>query len=114
LRRAAALWPDGALAHAALATHLASTGRASEALPFANHAVDLAPWNPDVVAALALAALELGKCREALLLQARAVDVAKAGDVGAAASDAKALRGQLAKYRTRCDQSQAATVLPAQ
>jgi Flp pilus assembly protein TadD len=111
LRRATALWPDGALAHAALASHLATTGRAGEALPLANQAVDLAPWNPDVVAALALTALALGKCQEALELQARAVDVAKAGGLGAAASDAKALGEQLAKYRTRCSQSQAATAL---
>ncbi len=102
LRRAVAVWPDGALAHAALASYLASTGRASEALPFANHAVDLAPWDPDIVASLASVAVELGKCREGLLLQGRAVDVATAKVLGAANSNGKALRAQLEKYRTRC------------
>jgi hypothetical protein len=106
LRRAVALWPNGALANAALAAHLATTGRASEALPFANHAVDLAPWNPDMVASLALVAVELGKCREALVLQSRAVDVSKAGGLGAGSSDDQALRRQLEKYQAHCNSSQ--------
>src|SRR4051812_40175122 len=57
LRRAVAAWPDGALAHAALARQLAATGRAHEALGFANKAVDLAPWSPEAVASLARVAL---------------------------------------------------------
>jgi tetratricopeptide (TPR) repeat protein len=103
LRRAVALWPDGALTHLALASHLSSTGRPREALPSANRALDLAPWNPRAVAMLAKVALELGRCREALLLQERAVDVATAGGVGAVGSDLSALQRQLAESRTRCE-----------
>jgi tetratricopeptide (TPR) repeat protein len=103
LRRAVALWPDGALAHLALASQLSSTGRPREALPSANRALDLAPRNPRAVALLAKVALELARCREALLLQERAVDVATAGGVGGAGSDLSALQRQLADYRTRCE-----------
>ena len=103
LRRAVALWPDGALAHLALASHLASTGRPREALPSANRAIDLAPANPRAVSMLAKVALDLNRCREALLLQERAVDVATAGGVEAVGSDLSALRRQLAEYRTRCE-----------
>lgn len=102
LRRAVEHWPDGALANAALAVELASTGRAREALPFANHAVDLAPWSPDAVAALARVALGLGKCREARLLQARAVEVARAHGVGSGDANARELGAQLASYPERC------------
>ena len=105
LRQAALLWPDGAVALAALAVFLASSGRAGEALPFANRAVELAPWSPDVVAALALVAMKLEKCREALLLQARAVEVAENGGVGAMASDEQVLRRDLSEYRRQCGES---------
>jgi predicted Zn-dependent protease len=109
LRKAAALWAESAIAQAALASHLASTGRGREALPFANAAVELAPWNPDVVAALAQVALELGKCPEAVVLQTRAVEITDAGGVGSVASDAAALRRQLTDYRARCNAGQAGT-----
>jgi hypothetical protein len=109
LRKAAALWAESAIAQAALASHLASTGRGREALPFANAAVELAPWNPDVVAALAQVALELGKCPEAVVLQTRAVEITDAGGVGSIASDAAALRRQLTDYRARCNAGQAGT-----
>ena len=52
---------------------------------------------------LAKVALDLNRCREALLLQERAVDVAAAGGVEAVGSDLSALRRQLAEYRTRCE-----------
>ncbi len=102
LRQATELWPLGALGHAALASHLASTGRAREALPFANRGVYLAPWSPDAIAALAAVAVELGKCPEALLLQERAIDVARGCGVGSRASDPEGLKRQLAEYRKRC------------
>lgn len=102
LRRATRLWPDGAMAYTMLAIHLASTGRAREALSFANQGLDLAPWSPDAVAALARVALELGKCPEALQLQARAADTAEAGTIGPVQSDAGNLRRLLEDYRSRC------------
>jgi len=105
LRHAVEHWPDGALAHAALAFQLASTGRAREGLPIANRAVDLAPWSADAVAALAKVALELGKCAEAVLLQSRAVEISHAHGVGSVGSDVKELGVQLASYRQRCTPS---------
>lgn len=102
LRRATSLWPDGAAASALLAGHLASTGRAREALAFANQAVDLAPWSPDAIAALAWAASGLGKCSEAVRLQARAVDVQAEGALGPVRSDPRELRHQLDAFRRRC------------
>jgi tetratricopeptide (TPR) repeat protein len=103
LRRAADLWPDGALAQTALAAHLAATGRAREALGFANRAVDLAPWSPGAVSTLATVAAELGKCGQALLLQRRAVEVARTAVVGARGADAAALERRLSELRVRCE-----------
>jgi tetratricopeptide (TPR) repeat protein len=72
-RRAVALNPDCADAQGGLARVLATSGRAREALPFANRALDLAPWNPGIIDTLALVAANLGKCPQALLLERRAV-----------------------------------------
>ena len=102
LRRAAAYWPEGALAKAALASHLAATGRAREALAFANDAADLAPWSPVVVSTLATVAAELGKCKEALILQERAVDAAMCRSFGSTGSDPTQLKERLTELRKRC------------
>ncbi len=102
LRKAVALWPGGALAHAALASHLASAGRAGEALPLADRAVELAPWSPDAVAALAGVALELARCKEALQLQARAVEAVEARRLGTLGADRAALRAGLDAMQRRC------------
>jgi tetratricopeptide (TPR) repeat protein len=114
LKRAVELWPDGAAARSALAVHLASTGRAREALPFANQALDLAPWSPDAMAALARVALELGKCSEALQLQGRAVDIAEEGTLGPVRANRAELRSRLEAYRSRCaEAAPAKTAAPA-
>lgn len=102
LRRATSLWPGGAVAQTMLARHLAATGRAREALPFANRGLDLAPWSPDAIAALGRVALELGKCAEALQLQERAAETAAAGSIAPFQPDAGELRRALAEYRRRC------------
>jgi len=54
-------------------------GRAREALPFANRAVDLAPWDPAYLDTLATVALELGQCPQALQLTQRSVETAEGG-----------------------------------
>jgi hypothetical protein len=102
LRRAVEHWPLGALANAALANQLATTGRAREALPLANRAVDLAPWHPTAVSSLATVAVELGQCKQALLLQARAVEAATTHRVGSLGTDPDKLQGRLAELKKRC------------
>jgi tetratricopeptide (TPR) repeat protein len=102
LRNAVKHWPEGALAQAALASHLAATGRARAALGFANRAVELAPWNPVAVSTLAAVAVELRQCPEALALQQRAIEAAEPGRNGAAGDDLAQLRSQLAEMRKRC------------
>ncbi|HYV65646.1 MAG TPA: hypothetical protein VE964_05345 [Myxococcales bacterium] len=102
LRRAVELWPEGALAQAALATQLATTGRAREGLAAANRAVELAPWHPTAVSSLATVAVELGQCKQALLLQARAVEAAQAKRVGTAGVDSDQLKNRLAELQKRC------------
>jgi tetratricopeptide (TPR) repeat protein len=102
LRRAVERWPEGALARAALAAHLASSGHVREALPLANRAVDLAPWSPIAVGTLAGVAAALGQCPQALALQARAVESAESRRIGSSGSDAAQLRKGLAEMRKRC------------
>lgn len=106
LRRAVEHWSDGALAQAALATDLASTGRAKEALPLANRAADLAPWQPMTFSALATVALELGKCKQALTLQMTAVEIVESKRVGSLGVDAKQMRDRLDGIQKRCASSQ--------
>jgi len=105
LRRAVEAWPEGALAQAALAVHLARTGRARAGLPFANRAVELAPWSPTATAALAAVALELSQCKAALALQARAVAASRSGRLGTLDGDADSLEAGLTAMRQRCDQA---------
>jgi tetratricopeptide (TPR) repeat protein len=106
LRRAVEHWPEGALAQAALATHLARTGRAKEALPVANRAADLAPWQPMTFAALATVAVELGNCKEALALQTTAVEVVDSKRVGSLGVDAKQMKDRLTEMQKRCAPAQ--------
>jgi tetratricopeptide (TPR) repeat protein len=72
LRKSIALAPDCADCNNSLAWHLVQTGRAKEALPYANRAVDLAPWQAAYVDTLGAVALQLGQCPQALALQTRA------------------------------------------
>jgi tetratricopeptide (TPR) repeat protein len=102
LRKAVALWSNGALAQAALASHLAATGRAWAALTPANRAVELAPWSPTTVSSLATVALELGQCKQALILQQRAIETVQAKRVGSGGSDFGQMKEQLAAIEKRC------------
>jgi predicted Zn-dependent protease len=102
LRQSVERWPDGALAHAALAGQLAITGRAREALPLANRAMDLAPWHPTAVATLATVAVELGQCKQALILQERVVEAVKSKAFGSHGTSATEVRDRLGEIRKRC------------
>ncbi|HYV65746.1 MAG TPA: hypothetical protein VE964_05860, partial [Myxococcales bacterium] len=74
-RKAVALNPDSSWANNDLAWHLLSHGRAKEALPFANRALDLIPASANSIDTLAAVAAAVGKCNEALVLQRRAVSM---------------------------------------
>jgi hypothetical protein len=102
LRRAVEYWPDGALAQAALADQLATTGRAREGLAAANRAVELAPWHPTAISSLATVAVELGQCKQALVLQERAVEAVQAKRVGSIGADVAQLTNRLAELQKRC------------
>src|SRR5262249_39070784 len=89
----------------------ASTGRAQEALPIADLAVMLAPWNPITVASLADVAMELGECPRAVVLQTRAVEIAEALEFETSDSFDKGIfRRKLTDYRARCEAAQAGHV----
>jgi tetratricopeptide (TPR) repeat protein len=72
-RKAAALNPEDPETQNNLAWQLVTSARPKEALPFANRALDLAPWSSAFVDTLAHVAAGLGKCPEALRLQRRAI-----------------------------------------
>jgi tetratricopeptide (TPR) repeat protein len=72
-RKAAALNPENAVTQNNLAWELVTSARAKEALPFANRALDLAPWDAAIMDTLAHVAAGFGKCPEALRLQRRAI-----------------------------------------
>jgi hypothetical protein len=67
---------ENARAQNGLAWLFALSGREREALPFANRALDLAPWgDPAIIDMLAEVAARLGQCPQALQLEARAVSI---------------------------------------
>jgi tetratricopeptide (TPR) repeat protein len=72
LRKSVELGTECAGCNNNLAWFLVTTGRAKEALTFANRALDLAPWDAAAVDTLAEIALQLGQCPQALQLQTRA------------------------------------------
>jgi tetratricopeptide (TPR) repeat protein len=75
LRKAVQLNPDNAFAQNQLAWLLVSSNRAREALPIANRALDLAPWNASIIDTLAEVAARMGKCSEARQLEKRALTI---------------------------------------
>jgi tetratricopeptide (TPR) repeat protein len=107
-RKAVALNPDSAWAHNDLAHLLATHGRAKEALPIANRALDLGPADPSSIHTLAMVAAELGKCSEALVLERRAVAVADPKAPGA-----QILQKRLAGLEARCGTAAPTAASPA-
>ncbi len=97
LRKAIVLNDSNAQAQNQLAWLLVTSGRAREALPFANRALDLAPWNPSIVDTLAEVAVQLGKCPQALQLDRRAVRMAEDGG-----KKDDSFRNRLSELEKRC------------
>jgi tetratricopeptide (TPR) repeat protein len=73
-RKATELVPDNGLAFNNLAWMLLQKGQPQEALPLAVTAVGLAPWKSTFLDTLAGALAGVGRCDEAITMQARAVD----------------------------------------
>ena len=96
LRKAVGLNPDSARAQNEFAWFLATSDRAREALPVANRALDLAPWDPKIVDTLAEVAARLSQCSQALQLEARAVSMRPADE---------GLRKRQADVQQRCPKS---------
>jgi tetratricopeptide (TPR) repeat protein len=94
-RRALALNPSAARAHADLAAALAGAGALREALPHARRAVELWPSDARTLAILASVAGGLAACDEAAPAAARAVDLLRPD----AAPEARA---ELAEIERRC------------
>lgn len=94
LRKAVALGPDCATCNNNLAWLLVQSNRAKDALPYANRAVDLAPWDGTFIDTLATVAAGLGKCEEALRLEARAVRIS---------GGQAAIKQQLEVIKSRCE-----------
>ncbi|AKQ67986.1 hypothetical protein A176_004898 [Myxococcus hansupus] len=74
-RNALRLTPEEPARLAALAREYTANGRHANALAHAVKAAKLAPWSQDVQATLAVAAAAQGRCAEAQVAQARAVDL---------------------------------------
>lgn len=93
LRKATSLNPDNAGAFNSLAWELVTGGKPHDALPFANKAVDLAPWGSGAVDTLAEVAYQLGKCSEALTLSRRALVMSERSED---------MRKRTAEFESRC------------
>jgi Flp pilus assembly protein TadD len=104
-RKAVVLEPECPMCNNNIAWFLALNGRAKEALPFANHAADLAPWSEGIIDTLAQVALQLGQCPQALQLQARATRLAGERRSVRSRQD---YEKRLAEMHTRCDAKGAA------
>jgi Flp pilus assembly protein TadD len=89
--------PDSAHAQNDLAWLLVTSGRAREARPFADRALDLAPWEPGIVDTLAAVAMGIGQCKAAVQLERRAADL-----VPVSANEKSVFGNRLAEYESKC------------
>ncbi|XYI02731.1 DUF1570 domain-containing protein [Sorangium sp. So ce1128] len=102
LRRAVALLPGNATAYNDLAWVLVTAGHAEEALPLATKAAMLAPWDASILDTYAASLFALGRCPDALRVQARAVDLISHREKGS--RGARWLTDKLAEYQSSCGQ----------
>jgi hypothetical protein len=108
LRKAVTLLPSQATADNALAWFLVQSGRGEEALPLATRASLRAPWNPAILDTYAASLFAVGRCPDALLVQARAVENLPEPTKGSA--PARPYLDALHRYRQACGQE--ATTVP--
>ena len=109
-KKAMELLPDHPAAFSALASLDLQKGQPASALPQAQAAVRMAPWDAAMLATLASALAALGRCGEAAATQARAVDMAseKAG-----ATKRAEYATRLAEIQRTCTEATAAPAEPA-
>jgi Tfp pilus assembly protein PilF len=98
--RAVALAPGNALALNNLAWELVQEGQTAEALAMGGRAFARAPWSAYSADTYAAALLLAGRCRDAALVQARAVDLLR--DDPLLEADNREIRDRLTAYRSRC------------
>jgi tetratricopeptide (TPR) repeat protein len=96
-RKAVELGGECAACNNQLAWILATSGRAKEALAFADRALDLSPWDASALETLAEVAVQVGKCPEAVQLQSRAARMEIAAGQPKDATEAR-----LTKLKARC------------
>jgi tetratricopeptide (TPR) repeat protein len=99
LRKAVEHGPDASHANNNLAWELVQSGRADEALTFANRAARLAPWDPMILDTYAVVAASLGRCAFAAKIQKRAISVIPHG---APASAYREISDRLHEIEQRC------------
>jgi hypothetical protein len=96
-RKAVELGKECAACNNQLAWILATSGRAKEALVFADRALDLAPWDASAIETLAEVAVQVGKCPQAVQLQTRAARM----EISAGQSK-DAIEARLETLKARC------------
>lgn len=74
-KKAVELAPRDATAANELAWLYVNQERYAEALPLATRAVELTPWNANILDTYAVAVAGLGRCPEAILAEQRAIDL---------------------------------------
>ncbi len=104
-KKATELLPDHPAAFNALANLDLKKGQPASALPQAQAAVRMAPWDAGMLGTLASALAGLGRCGEAAATQARAVDMAS--EKGGAGKSAE-YTSRLAEIQRTCTEATAA------
>jgi hypothetical protein len=110
-RKSTELLPDHPAAFNALARLDLQKGQAAPALPQAQAAVRMAPWDPTMLDTLASALAGLGRCGEAAAVEARAMDMA-AERSGANRAEYASRLGEIQKTCTEAPAADAAAPAP--
>jgi tetratricopeptide (TPR) repeat protein len=108
-QRAVQLSPDHPLVSNALASMDIQKGKPQEALPLALIAVRMAPWDAVLLDTLSAALAGVGRCSEAVAMQARAMD--RAAENGSATQRA-AYATRLTDIQKSCTEASPAPVAP--
>ncbi|MFN8542483.1 MAG: hypothetical protein U0232_34015, partial [Thermomicrobiales bacterium] len=100
LRMAVVSLPDDPGPKNDLAWLLAMSHRGPEALPLAEQALALAPWDAYIIDTYAATLVTVGRCQEGIKAQERALDLL--AEAGRGTQDHGRFRERLKRYRTEC------------